>query len=270
MAFNSRKAGSRSESASQPTSGKSRILTASLAALLVLSVAGNAYLIFQLWKVQEQIVPKTAQSLNINADQVTSDIERYVTSVSPSYVGDVRTLAAKNNLQSWGCGPASYSLAKIIDQKFFGNKLAIVAAYNSKDPYQIVERFGFHQDGDSVTDHAWLEIYMGNKFLFVDPTIGQFNGSTNIAYQVFNVSDKNISQELKDGYGIADMRMSLLVQKAIDRVPATQQPYPGYALEPGTLDYYLQAYDDRNDVNEGKQPPGWDSWVQYLVPKYTS
>ena len=39
-------------------------------------------------------------------------------------------------------------------------------------------------------------------------------------------------------------------------------------IESDALDYYLQAYDDRNDVNDGKQPADWNSWVQFLVGKY--
>ena len=267
MAFN--KKNQQKQEGLQPRSRKiGAVAVVALAVLLLASVGGNAYLFLRLKKVQAQQPSAVAKSLNINADQSISDIERYLISISPSYVADVQSLAAKNGLQSWGCGPASYSLAKIINQKFFGNKLAIVAAYNSKDPNEIVERFSFHQAGDSVTDHAWLEIYLGNQFLFIDPTIGQFGKTTGIAYQVFNVNDPNIAAELQSQYGIADMRMSLLVEKAVNRVPASSQPYPGYALESDALDYYLQAYDDRNDVNDGKQPADWNSWVQFLVGKY--
>jgi hypothetical protein len=249
---------------------KLRLAVVALALVLLVSLAGNAYLFFLFKKSRAQTPKVQAQSLGINADQSFGDIERYLTSISPSYVADVQSMAAKNGLPSWGCGPASYSLAKIIDQKFFSNKLSVVAAYDAKDPDEIVQRFSFHQSGDSVEDHAWLEIYLGNKFLFVDPTIGQFGKTTGIAYQVFNVNDANIASELQSQYGISDMRLSLLVQKAVNRVPTSQEPYPGYALDPGTLNYYLQAYDDRNDVNNGKQPADWDSWVSYLVPKYTS
>ena len=113
--------------------------------VLLASLSTNAYL-FYLIKNPKQGTKDISKNLNINAGQSISQIEGYLDSISPNYVADVQTLAKADDIPSWGCGPSSYSLAKIIDQRFFQNKLPIAALYNSDtaQQYEIVERFGLH------------------------------------------------------------------------------------------------------------------------------
>ena len=196
------------------------------------------------------------------------EIETYLDSISSSYVEDVQTLAKNNDIPSWGCGPSSYALAKILNKKFFNNQLVIDASYNNNNKYEIIERFSLAQKGNTVGDHAWLEIYMGDKFLFIDPTIGQFNGIPKIAYEVFNAGDSTITDSLKQKYGIDDIRLSLLVPKVINRIPAAANPYPGVTIDKDYISYFLQVMDYRNQVNDGIEPAGWKGWVDTLFEKY--
>ncbi len=245
-----------------------------LYSLLAISVAANGYLSYRLLKppAKAPVFAANTSPPTIDEDASTAQIETYLDSISSSYLADEQYLAKADNIPSWGCGPSSYSLAKIIDQKFFNNSLKIAAAYNDEDPTtdEIVERFGLHEDSKgTIIDHAWLEIYYQKEFLFVDPTIGQFGQINKIAYQIFQVSDANIGSELKSNYGIVDIRLSRLVQKQVNRIPTDQEPYPGVSISQNVLDYYIQVEDDRNDVADGKEPADWTTWDQYLISRYT-
>ncbi len=214
---------------------------------------------------------KTAQNHYVvdNPDQKIKEIENYLDSISSSYISDVQILAKQRNLPSWGCGPSSYALAKIIDQKFFNNQLIINASYNNKEPNEIIERFGLVvSDKKNLDDHAWLEIYLQDKFLYIDPTIGQFGKINKIAYQVFSIGDTNLQKTLKTNYGIEDVRISLLVPKVINRIPVSQEPYPGITIKPDAISYYLEALEYRNSVNDGIEPIDWKPWVSFLMDKY--
>lgn len=198
------------------------------------------------------------------------EIESYLDSISPSYITNVQALAKANDLPSWGCGPSSYALAKILNKKFFDNELTISASYNNNidNDYQIIERFSLAQKGEAIGDHAWLEIYMGDKFIFIDPTIGQFGKINKIAYQVFDTGNPDISDLLRKEYGIDDIRLSLLIPKVINRVPASADPYPGITIDKNYISYFLQVMDNRNQVNEGIMPQEWKVWVDALYNKY--
>lgn len=206
-------------------------------------------------------------------DATLKNIEAYLDSISPEYLTDIQALAKEDGLPSWGCGPASFSLAKILNKKFFDNKVAIYASYTNH-PNEIVERFSFvhynplKMQGAGGSDHAWLEIYFGNKFLFVDPTIGQFGKYDKIMYEVFTVGDSTISDTLRQKYGIEDIRLKQLVQKAVNRIPTAQEPYPGMSLLPSTINYYLQVVKDRDTVDSGNTPKTWQRWVDTLTKKY--
>lgn len=195
------------------------------------------------------------------------EIETYLDSISSSYVADIQALAKANDLPSWGCGPSSYALAKILNKKFFDDQLTIGASYNN-NAYEIIERFSLAHKGNTIGDHAWLEIYMGDKFIFIDPTIGQFDGVHKIAYQVFDAGDPTITDSLKKKYGIDDIRLSLLVPKAINRMPVSANPYPGITIDKNYISYFLQVMEHRNQVSEGTEPPEWKAWVDTLSNKY--
>jgi hypothetical protein len=203
-----------------------------------------------------------------DVDQKIKDIKNYLDSITPSYMADEQMLAKEHNLPSWGCGPSSYAMAKIINRKFFDDQLIIDASYNNNNPYEIIERFGLAQDGNNVVDHDWLEIYFKDKFLFVDPSIGQFGKINRIAYQVFNVGEPDVSDILKTKYGIEDVRLSLLIPKIINRVPIDQNPYPGMTISPEFVNYFLVVLEDRNNVNDGIEPADWREWVSFLTNKY--
>ena len=207
-------------------------------------------------------------------DAKIKEIEQYLDTISPQFLSDVQALAEQEHLPSWGCGPSSYSLAKILNKKFFDNQLTLDASYDNH-PYEIVERFGFAlgnplaEKGVSGVDHAWLEIYFNNRFLFIDPTVGQFGKIHKIAYEVFSIGSQNISKELLDKYGIEDVRLKLIVRKLVNRVPADQTPYPGMSLSPSTADYYLQLVKDRDEVDAGNMPSTWGHWVEIFTKKYS-
>jgi len=239
---------------------------AELAILLLASIAFNSW---QFIKYRKPEVLLPLQGVNINTNQSISQIEAYLVSITPSYMQDEQTLAKQAGIPSWGCGPSSYALAVILNKKFFNDKLPINASYESNEPYQIVELFSLHEQNNEIADHNWLEIYYKDQFLYVDPSIAQFGYINKIAYQEFNVSDPNISNELQSAYGIVDLRIGLLLNKAIDRVPAADNPYPGVAIDPTLIGYYTQIYDDRNDVEDHKVPSDWVNWVNFLVNKYS-
>jgi len=203
-----------------------------------------------------------------NPDQKIKDIENYLDSISTSYLADEQFLMNKNHWISWGCGPSSYALAKIINKKFFDDKLTISASYNSKSQYEIVERFGLAQKEATIIDHGWLEIYLKDQFLFIDPTIGQFGKINKIAYQVFTVGQPDLQDILEKEYGIKDVRLSILVPKVINRIPKSQEPYPGMTIDESAIGYFLKALEDRNSVNDGVEPAEWHSWVSFLTNKY--
>ena len=231
---------------------------------LLVSLFANAYLVYVIKKPI-----KDPRDLNINTTKSISQIEGYLDSISPSYLADEQSLAKQYNIPSWGCGPSSYALAEILNKKFFNNKFPINAAYDSNEPYQIVERFSLHQEGNEVGDHNWLEIYFKDQFLFVDPSIGQFGHINKIAYEQFTAGDTSIPGTLKAKYGIIDLRLSLLIQKTVNRVPASSDPYPGVYIDSNLVSYYMGVYDDRNDVANHVIPADWKDWVSFLVNKYS-
>jgi hypothetical protein len=214
--------------------------------------------------------PPTNKGVYVVADpeQKIKSIESYLDSISSSYLADEQLLAKQRNIPSWGCGPSSYALAKIINTKFFDNELPITASYKSDYPNQIVERFSLAGDDTSVVDHAWLEIYLGDKFLYVDPTIGQFGKINSIAYRVFSVGQSDIGSILKNDYGIRDVRLTLLVPKVVNRIPKDQPPYPGATISDDAINYFLKSLEERNIVDEGSEPPEWKEWVSFLTQKY--
>ena len=210
--------------------------------------------------------------LKIDTDKYIKEIESYLNSISPKFINDVELLATEHNVPSWGCGPSAYALAKIINNKFFNGKVVIDASYND-EPYQIVERFGlaqFESNGKAqIGDHAWLEIYFKNKFLFVDPTIAQYGKVNSIVYQVFQIGDPTIRETLNSNYGIIDDRMTPLVNKAVNRVSIDQDPYPGFTIDPAYINYFLQVLSLRNIVDTGQEPLEWKPWVSVLENKYS-
>lgn len=234
-----------------------------LTLILGLSMAVNIYQ----WRLAGHL-QKTRRILHSNDASTIKNIEGYLDSVSKPFVEDVQSLAKQYDVPSWGCGPSSYALAKIINKRFFNDQLRIDATYNG-EAYEIVERFSFVQTYNTGgVDHAWLEIYLGDKMLFIDPTIGQFGKIKGIAYEEFNVGDSTIGTTLHQNFDIVDDRLLLLVQKAVNRVPKDQNPYPGAAISPQQLDYYLAAAKDREIVNGGGEPDSWIGWVNQLSAKY--
>ena len=225
--------------------------------------------IYQYFYIRAYINPV----LSFDTSSKISAIEKYLDQISPDYIDSVRTLAKEDGIQSWGCGPSSYALARIINSRFFDDKLPIYAAYNIDKRYQIVERFSFVDDPASddphqVGDHAWIEVYVGDRFLFIDPTIGQFGKYNKIMYQEFTLGDKNVSNVLLDKYGIMDIRFATLMHKIINRIPTDQEPYPGMTINPASMSYYVDVLEYRDLVNEGKEPDNWKSWVAILMKKF--
>lgn len=234
-------------------------LTRLILAFLAISIGVNVYTLvipainnFDITKVS----PQTQER----------QIGSYLDSISNSYITDVQQLAQQYNLPSWGCGPSTYALAKIINQRFFDDNLKIDATYSNHE-YELVQRFGLAEANGKTIDHSWLEIYMGNQVMIIDPTVGQFGKYNSIKYQVFKVGDPAISTTLKN-YNILDVRLTVLYNKVANRIPATSEPYPGLTINPESLDYYQHLIDLRNQVDNGQEPAEWHDWVTYLVSKY--
>jgi hypothetical protein len=235
--------------------------------LLLVSVIGNA---IQYHQAHPQL-PIT--KLDQADEEVIKNIENYMDSISLDLISDIKSLAATYHVTSWGCGPTSYALATIINQKFFQNKAPIEVNYNNH-PYEILVRYGFadgnpkDQPGVTVVDHAWIEVYLKNKVLFIDPTIGQFGKYNKIVYEEFTLGDPTIPQTLKEKYGIDDIRIRRLVKKAVDRVPASQEPYPGSQVQASYLPYYQKVVEDINSIDNGQEPADYKAWVDKLSSKY--
>ena len=237
-----------------------------LVVVIVLSLCVNVY-------QYVYMRPIPAPVLSIDADTMIPQIETYLDQISSDYVAAVQNLAKQYNLSSWGCGPSSYALARILNTKFFDNKLPINATYNAKQTYQIVQRFSFVKTqlqgaNYTVVDHAWIEVYLGSSFLYIDPTIGQFGKYNKIVYEKFGTGDRDISNELGIKYDIIDIRFATLMQKMINRVPVDQEPYPGASINPESMNYYDQVLEDRNIVNSGQEPEDWVDWVSILTKKF--
>lgn len=210
-------------------------------------------------------------SRNTAEDKKIKAIHAFVDSISDSYIKDLKDLVRKTKVPSWGCGPSSYALAKIINDKFFNSQLTIDALYDN-DPYEIVEHFGFvkfDQGGKKVIgDHAWVEIYIKDKFLFIDPTISQYGTTKGIAFEIFGIGDPTIKTYLEQKYNIVDYRISILVRKIEYHIPIDQEPYPGYSIAPQDLAYYKEVNNIRNIVSLGREPVAWKDWVNYLSSHY--
>ncbi len=208
---------------------------------------------------------------NTAEDKKIKAISLFVSQISDSYIRDVRELVQKTKVPSWGCGPSSYALAQIINTKFFNNQLNIDALYDN-DPYEITERFGFirfDQNGQKIIgDHAWVEIYIKDKLLFIDPTVSQYGKTSGIAFEIFNIGDPTIKTYLEQKYNIIDYRISILLRKVEQHIPIDQEPYPGYSINPQDVGYYREAVNIRNTVSLGREPVAWKDWVNYLSSRY--
>ncbi len=203
-----------------------------------------------------------------NTDQKIKEVETYLDSISPSFIQDVQLLAKEEDLPSWGCGPASFSMAKILNKKFFDNKLPIHAFKTPALPLEIVQPFGLEQTGHNITDHSWLEIYINDKVLFVDPTIGQFGKINHIAYEEFNKdTDMQIVLESKYNY-IRNIMLGDLIQKIIAKAPYDVNLYHGNIFSEKDLPYLRGMLEVQNSVDNGIQPAEYDHWVEFLTNKY--
>ncbi len=215
--------------------------------------------------VRENVHSMSAEDTRIKA------IETYLDSISGDFIKDEQALSAQYHVPSWGCGPSSLALAHIINTKFFDNNLVITNSYDN-DPVQLVTRFGFVQfdkNSELITgDHVWLELYIGKKILFIDPTIAQYGKYHKIEHRVFNIGDANFKQVLKNDYGIIDNRIRKLVDKTLAKIPVDNDPYPGMIIDPQSMDYFLDIIKLINTVNINQIPPSWKSWVSTLTAKY--
>ncbi len=247
---------------------KKFLITVAIAVLLFFNFLQLA--LYTLPRVQRRAeLPK-----NIDAGSKFTEIENYLDRISPDFIQDVQGLADQYNIPSWGCGPSSYALAKIIDNNFFSNALEIRANYNGR-PYEIVERISFAQDTKAgakynVVDHAWIEIYVNDKMLVIDPTVGQFGKINKIAYFEFATGDPKIGATLAEKLDIIDIRFVTLMQKAINRIPASQPPYPGATINPDSMEYYLGVLRDRDALAQAQEPDDWKDWVSTLYSKFAS
>lgn len=198
-------------------------------------------------------------------------ITSFLDQISPNFTRDLEAMVKKENAPSWGCGPSSYALARIINKKFFNNELIIDVFYD-QDPYEIVQRFGFikyKRDSEEITgDHAWIEVYIHDKMIVVDPTVAQYGDYKGIVYEVFDLGDSDIHNKLKDKYGILDARLSILLRKVLNKFPIDEVPYPGLYIDPNDVEYYKGISALRNTVSLGKEPISWKPWVDYFMAKY--
>lgn len=228
-------------------------------------------LILSLLNIYQVLSPlKIAQGQEeYDSEKKIKYIEAYLDHISDDYIVSVKQLADQYHIPSWGCGPSSYALAQILNRKFFDNKLTIGPTYDETRPYEIVERFRFRKDDTGgAVDHAWLEIYLRDQVLFVDPTIAQFGKTKGIAYEVFDVGDPSIAKSLKERYGILDAKMGAVLKKTINRVPVEQEPYPGLIISQDFVDYYTKAIEVRNGIADDKIPDDWKIWVKQLTDRY--
>lgn len=199
-------------------------------------------------------------------------ITGFLNQISPKFTKDLEVMVKKNDVPSWGCGPTSYALGKIINKKFFNDQLNIDVFYD-ENPYEIVQRFGFikykDKSGETITgDHAWLEVYIHDKVIVIDPTVAQYGKYHGIVYEVFNLGEPDIHQKLEDKYGILDARLSVLVRKVLNKIPVGDTPYPGLYIDPADIDYYQGVFALRNTVSLSKEPISWKPWVDYFMAKY--
>ncbi len=243
--------------------------------LIVIGLVALAALIFSVIEYihDRETLSSRGTTLTYDDDKKIADIEAYLDTLSPKLIPVVQAMAKESNLPSWGCGPTSYAVAKLINQKFFDDNLSINGTYRNSH-YEIVERFRFAivpPAGSGLEaggiDHNWIEVYLNDKFIFIDPTIGQFGRYNKIVYEVFTIGDPTISNTLQEKYGIGDMQVKVLLKKSADRVPKENDPYAGYALSAEDIPYYMKVIDTQNDVNSGIEPEIWKSWVDALIKK---
>ena len=198
-------------------------------------------------------------------------ITNFLEQISPGFAKDLQLMVKKNNAPSWGCGPTSYALAKIINKKFFNDELLIDTFYD-QDPYEIVQRFGFikykNANEEIVGDHAWLEIYVHDKMIVVDPTVAQYGKYQGLVYEVFDLGDPDIHAKLFNKYGILDARLSVLLRKVSNKIPINDIPYPGLYIDPNDMEYYQGVLTLRNTVSLGREPVSWKPWVDYFMARY--
>lgn len=223
------------------------------------------------WNIYSTNHGAGADLLNSEDRQKIENIRKYVNSISDDFMTDIKTLAKKDNLTSWGCGPSSYALAAIINKKFFDNQLTVHALYDY-EPYEITERFGFVQPDnsvdDSIIDHAWIEIYIKNKMLYIDPTVARYQKTKKIVFEEFELGQPDIKKILKEKYGVIDNRLSILLTKIYNNIPVDEAPYNGMTIDTASLPHYQQILKVRNTVSLGREPVKWKDWIDYLTSRY--
>lgn len=231
---------------------------------IIIIISGLTFLFFH----QSQKPLKKAYSIQ-NTDQKIGDIENYLDTISPTYIEDVQSLAKEDGLPSWGCGPATFSLAKILDKKFFNNTAPLHSIRTPNTSLEILEKFGLVQGNNLLTDHAWLEIYINDKILYIDPTLGQFGKINHIAYQVFPANDLNISTELRTHYGIIDdINLGELVGTLIQKTPYDKDLYHDFVFLDKDIPYLQDMQEMQNKVDNGIEPVQYSRWVDQLTAKY--
>ena len=232
-------------------------------ALVTITFVGGSYLFFK-----EQ---GNGYIMTDEDSKKVEDIRQYINSISDSFLKDVETLAKDKNLVSWGCGPSSYAIARILDRKFFNDQLPIDSLYD-KEPIEIVERFGFVQNKvgveNSVIDHAWIEVFFKNKLIYIDPTVARYGRVDGIAFEVFDIGQEGIKSILKDKYGVVDNRISVLLTKIYSNIPVDESPYQGMTIDEEPLPHYDKILKVRNTVSLGREPITWKQWADYLTSKY--
>ena len=86
-----------------------------------------------------------------------AEITSWLDQISPNFIKDLETMVKKNHAPSWGCGPTSYALAKIINKRtrrsaalfaarFEGSKETMRRSTSAASPKRRISNLFRHED----------------------------------------------------------------------------------------------------------------------------
>lgn len=181
-----------------------------------------------------------------NPECINSFLERgatFLADLQPSYERVVTEMRRKHGIHNRGCGPSSYGLAVLLQEKLDG--LPIDATFSSDvdltEGIHIV--FGLQREGE-WRDHTWLEVVLDDQALIVSPASSPTRAEASYRGTVVE------SKYLNDVYPAMGIKRLNNRDKLAMILTKEQWKEVGSVV---------------NDINGGEVPANYDVWVSSLL-----